>query len=321
LNKVSVIIPTYNSAPVLKRAVESALNQTESPREIIVIDDGSDDDTAEFVRALGDKIVFLQQTNQGQGAARNRGLEIASGEYIAFLDADDYWKPQFIEKMTCYMDNNPDAIAASCGFHIKRGTNDYTGPSNLDELKSLHPDGLLLDDFFGFWAEYDHIRTGTVLIRKAIIDKAGRQNPDLRISQDLEYWGLLGTWGQWGIYPEILWIGDSHGFARAQGWRKKYMKRRRLCPSVEAWQARILPRLEEKQVEAFNSVRGRVASGYALNKLLGGDSKGAFNIVRQYGKEMPNNKVVLLMRTGARFGRISWILTSMLIKSREYAKR
>lgn len=321
MSSVSVIIPAYNSAPILLKAVESAFNQTVAPKEVIVIDDGSNDDTAEVALSLGDEIIFIQQPNQGQGAARNSGLMVATGDYIAFLDADDYWKPEFIEKMTRFLDSSPELIAASCGFYAKKPTGDYIGPSNLEELKELYPNGLVLQDFFGFWAKYDHIRTGTVLIRKRIIDKAGFQNPDIRISQDLEYWGLLGTWGQWGVFPEILWVGDSHSFAKEQGWRKKYAKRRRMCPSVEAWQARILPRLEKGQTAAFNQVRGRVASGYALNKLLGGDRREAFGIVKQYGKSMPNNKMVFLMRMGKTFGYVGWYLVGLVIRFREFVKR
>ena len=264
--------------------------------------------------------MFIEQENSGQGAARNRGLEVARGKYIAFLDADDYWKPDFIKHMTRFLDANPQAIAASCGFHIKRPSGDYSGPDNLDELHKRHPHGLMLDDFFGFWANHDHIRTGTVLIRKSTIDKAGHQNANLRISQDLEYWGLLGTWGKWGLLPQVLWVGDSHAFAKKQGWWKRYSIRRRLCPSVEAWSTRIESRLKTQQHASFETVRGRVASGYALHKLLGSDRHGAMNIIQKYENIMPKNRIVKLMKFGATHQQLALQPIVVLLKIREFLK-
>lgn len=94
---VSIIIPTYNYASFLPKAINSCLNQTYQNLEIIVVDDGSTDHTREVVRGFKDKIIYIYQDNQGVSAARNAGLELATGDFITFLDADDYLTEDSIE--------------------------------------------------------------------------------------------------------------------------------------------------------------------------------------------------------------------------------
>src|SRR4051812_1301977 len=94
---VSVIIPTYNSAALLAQAIASVLAQSVLPAEIIVVDDGSTDATEQLVQCHGSRVKYVRQRNQGVSAARNRGVASASGEFIAFLDADDVWHPRKLE--------------------------------------------------------------------------------------------------------------------------------------------------------------------------------------------------------------------------------
>ena len=94
---VSVIIPCYNYGSFVATAVESALSQTHPPIEVVVVDDGSTDDTRESLQAFGSRIQCIRQENQGVSAARNAGIRQSRGEWLAFLDADDYWHPQKLE--------------------------------------------------------------------------------------------------------------------------------------------------------------------------------------------------------------------------------
>ncbi|QDT14180.1 glycosyltransferase family 2 protein [Alienimonas californiensis] len=95
---VSAVIPCYNGAAHLRKAVASALVQTVPPREVIIIDDGSTDDSAAIAEAFGDPVRVLRQLNSGESVARNRGIEEAVGTWVAFLDADDLWEPTKIER-------------------------------------------------------------------------------------------------------------------------------------------------------------------------------------------------------------------------------
>ena len=109
---ISVIIPTYNRAHLIKRCAESVLNQTYKNLELIIVDDGSTDNTKEVVDSLNDKrIVYVKQENQGAGAARNKGIDLAKGKYIAFQDSDDVWHLDKLEKQICVLkEKNADIV-------------------------------------------------------------------------------------------------------------------------------------------------------------------------------------------------------------------
>ena len=96
--RVSVIIPAYNSGPLVEEAIGSALAQTRPPAEVVVIDDGSTDDTAERLARFGPPVRVIRQANGGVSAARNRGLAAATGAFVAFLDADDVWHPDKLRR-------------------------------------------------------------------------------------------------------------------------------------------------------------------------------------------------------------------------------
>ncbi len=104
--KVSVLIPTYNRSKSIREAVDSVLNQTYKDFELIVVDDGSTDDTGQVLNFYKDKIMYFYQENKGRGAARNRCIAEAKGEYIAFLDSDDIWFPEKLEKQINYIEKN-----------------------------------------------------------------------------------------------------------------------------------------------------------------------------------------------------------------------
>ncbi|MDB4540234.1 glycosyltransferase [bacterium] len=106
---VSVIIPCYNRAQQLSRAIDSVLNQTVQPLEVIVIDDGSSDDSAETARSFSHPVSVYEQANAGAAAARNRGIKLAKGGWIAFLDSDDIWHKNKIERQLQALENSPKA--------------------------------------------------------------------------------------------------------------------------------------------------------------------------------------------------------------------
>ena len=95
---VSVVVPCFNGAPFLRESLESALAQTLPPLEIIVVDDGSTDDSAAIASAMGGPIHVIRQDNRGESVARNRGIDLACGEWVAFLDVDDVWRPTKLER-------------------------------------------------------------------------------------------------------------------------------------------------------------------------------------------------------------------------------
>lgn len=300
--------------------VDSVIAQTVPASQIIVVDDGSTDNTRATMDALGGSIIALHQDNQGQAAARNAGLAIADGEFIAFLDADDYWKPDFLEVMESFLDTNPKVGAASC-LLLKES------PSGVDfmleghrEIAASGASSHVIPDFFNYWGVNDHIRTGSVLFRSSARVACGLQRVDLRISQDLEYWAMLGLNTTWGLVTRPLWVGSSALVAKKTGWRRKYNKRRRLAPTVEAWQRRVAPQLDERQTLGFALVRGRVAASFSLAHVLGGNEDTARAILERYGREMPPAPSTNALRLGHRLGGIAWWLVCTLLNIRDRFK-
>src|SRR5215472_10802511 len=115
---VSVVIPVFNEAGVVRRAIGSVLTQELAPLEIIVVDDGSTDATPSVLGTFGDRIRVLRQANAGAAAARNTGAAAASGEYLAFLDADDEWHPAMLSRTAGLLERNPCAALAFCDHYL-----------------------------------------------------------------------------------------------------------------------------------------------------------------------------------------------------------
>lgn len=123
MSLVTAIIPTWNRADCLRRAIDSALNQRGVAIEVVVVDDGSTDGTREMLREYGERIRVVYQQQRGPASARNAGIAIASGEFIAFLDSDDEWLPQKTELQLREFENNPKLGIAACGaWFLQNGT-------------------------------------------------------------------------------------------------------------------------------------------------------------------------------------------------------
>lgn len=133
----SVILPTYNCGRFIAEAIESILGQTLPPDQIIIVDDGSTDNTEHVVRRFNDsRIEYIKQRNGGVSNARNTALSVARGEYIAFLDADDRWRPAYLERMHTLLASDPGAACAIANF-----------------VRFEHPSGRLLADQFTYYPE------------------------------------------------------------------------------------------------------------------------------------------------------------------------
>jgi glycosyltransferase involved in cell wall biosynthesis len=119
---ISVVIPTYNYARFVCEAVDSALSQSLRPQEVIVVDDGSTDDTSDRLRQFGDRIRYVFQQNGGLSKARNTGIREARGDWVAFLDSDDIWHPRKLERISAACGNYPMLSAVSSEMVCFSGT-------------------------------------------------------------------------------------------------------------------------------------------------------------------------------------------------------
>ena len=173
---VSVVIATYNKADTLADAISSVLRQTYRDFEILVVDDGSTDDTAQRVKAYGDKIRYLPKKNGGTGSARNLGIAQARGRFVAFLDGDDLWLPRKLELQMEAFDRESNLSAVQCSAYT-------VDPSlRVIELRRCTPDQDTLLDFLLF--RNLPAFASCVVIRKEVLKSAGGFGTHLVILSD-----------------------------------------------------------------------------------------------------------------------------------------
>jgi len=317
--KISVIIPVYNNAHCVSTAVQSAVNQVDVEKEIIVIDDGSEDNVEDIIKSQFPDVLFLKQDNRGPAAARNSGIKASTGEYLAFLDADDFWESSFLKESSDFLDKHGDCVAVSVGSRfIYTNKPVVVRPKALDENK-IPKEAFQIDDFFKFWYEHDHIFTGTCLIRLSAIKKVGLMREDLRISEDLEYWALLATSGKWGFIPHVLWNCNSQNASKKTGWLKKNKHRWQKTPSPETWESRILQSLNPGDVLYFNKYKGKVLLAFIYNMIIGREYKRALITFRSNRALLPDS-VARKVYGIAAMTCITWYLFSVLIRFRELNK-
>jgi len=183
---VSVIIPTYNRAALLKIAVQSVLAQTHRDCELIVVDDGSTDDTENQMREFNDpRVRFVKQSNAGVSAARNHGLKIAMGDFVAFLDADDFWDNQFLEKMLEHlMRKNYDWVICD-NYRIVLGPNDrevkreYRKRFYTESVRDFYKDMIQRDTIGG---------PSRALLKRDILLSIDGFDENLEIREDWDLW-------------------------------------------------------------------------------------------------------------------------------------
>lgn len=167
--KISVNIPCYNSAPFVRETLLSVLNQTYADFEIIVMDDGSRDDTGEIVRSFNDKrIKYFYKENEGLSETRNKGITASSGEYVAFLDHDDIWMPEKLEKQITLFEKKDGLGLVFSDFYLLRNG----ARENATYFSKCPPKrGYIFEDLL--FGEASFICISTVMMRKVIFEKIG----------------------------------------------------------------------------------------------------------------------------------------------------
>ncbi len=187
---ISVIIPAYNAEKYIRAAVQSVLDQTRPVHEIIIIDDGSTDGTRQAVeeiqkqRGTGMPVLrHIFQQNQGPAVARNTGIKNAAGDYIAFLDSDDYWLPARLKKQMEVFRARPEAgLVCSGRFRV----DETTGRKTIDCAGSKFSN----DSYRDLWTQGNYVVTSSVLARRRCLEEAGGFDEDSRLlgGEDADMW-------------------------------------------------------------------------------------------------------------------------------------
>lgn len=201
---VAVVVPAYNNAGFVGRAIDSILAQTLPADEIIVVDDGSTDNTADIVRSYGQQVRYIYQESAGASVARNTGIEAAKSDWIAFLDADDEWLPEKLKLQTEHLERNPDIVWTTANFLRCMCWQDRRSAHMPPELsRQLLGEREYFDDYFDAFLKRSDGWTGAMVIRRNVLIEAGLFRPGQLISNDFDMWWRIAY-----RYPKIGFIAE-----------------------------------------------------------------------------------------------------------------
>jgi glycosyltransferase involved in cell wall biosynthesis len=286
MNRIAVIIPVYR-ADFLAEALESVFAQTRSPEEVIVVDDGSPDQLA-LSRALApfeSRVTVIHQANAGAAAARNAGLRAATADFVAFLDADDHWLPDFLERQLGYLAAHAEidlvyADATVVGDTPAAGTTFMTMCPSRGEvtLRSL-------------LSQECNILTSTVVVRRRLVVDAGYFDVTLRRGQDFDLWLRLVAGGaRVGYQESVLAVRRLHGH-NLSGTRLNELER---ALHVFGKAIRTLPLSDVERATALNRTReleAELAREHGKERLASGDFSGALRFLEQASNVLPSWKL------------------------------
>ena len=177
--KISVIIPTYNRKHTLQRAIDSVLSQTFKPYEIIIVDDGSKDGTKEWLLQNYPSVQYIHQPNNGVSSARNKGIQISQGSWIALLDSDDEWMPKKLEYQSRFIELNKDSSFCHTNeIWIRNGV-------RVNQMKKHKKYG---GDIFKHCLDICRISPSSSIINKDVFEEVGAFDESLTVCEDYDLW-------------------------------------------------------------------------------------------------------------------------------------
>lgn len=192
---ISIVIPLYNKEKQIAHTLQSVLNQTFQDFEVVIVDDGSTDGSVAEVEKFEDlRIRVVHQQNAGVSAARNRGIDEATGELIAFLDADDEWKPEYLATQYHLYQKYPDCNTYACNYEFRNPEGVVTS-TTIRKLTFTGKDGILSNYFEVASCSYPPLWTSSVMVKKQIIQAIGGFPVGIRSGEDLLTWARLAVRG------------------------------------------------------------------------------------------------------------------------------
>lgn len=186
---VSIIIPTYNNSQYINKAIKSSLHQIGDYYEIIVIDDGSKDDTEIVIREFLDKIIYIKQENLGPSSARNVGLQTANGKYITFLDSDDEFLPNKLKDQVSYLENNPQIdLVYSDGYRFFEDHLGIEKKIQLSIIGEVVPYNINPNNYFEKLVSRNIFQIHLALTKRKCIEQIGGFDEELKTGEDWDLW-------------------------------------------------------------------------------------------------------------------------------------
>lgn len=253
---ISVIIPFYSNIDWLKEAVDSVFNQTYKNFEIIVVNDGSKEDDTNFVEDYDDKIIYKKTKNAGPAAARNFGIELAQGEFIAFLDSDDLWMPEKLELQLKHMQNN-DLFWSHTGYEL---FNDADGKT-FKTVTVNHFHGSV----FLRCLTSSPIATPCVMIKTKFL----RDNPEIRFAKNMRFGQDGFMWLNMARHKNLGIIDQSLSKVRIRGGNAALRARVHLQVKAQIWEfIREKTKVDDKFQTIPFFIKLAYKSSYNGNKII-----------------------------------------------------
>ncbi|RBP07334.1 glycosyltransferase involved in cell wall biosynthesis [Roseiarcus fermentans] len=199
---ISVVIPLYNMEATIIRAVSSICNQSRAVSEIIVVDDGSTDGGVQALQNCGKRIVLVSQSNSGVAAARNAGINHATGDYIAFLDADDEWSADFSATICNLISEDPDAFVFATNYQ-------YVEPDGVINdsgvtAASFTKNELMSVEYLRFlWKGVYLFNSSSICVKRSAFASVGLFDTGLTIAEDIDMWVRLAQYGRFLYSPRV----------------------------------------------------------------------------------------------------------------------
>ena len=245
IGNISVVIPTYNRRKTIGRSIDSVLNQTLFPSEIIVVDDGSTDGTSDYIQSNFPSIKLLHQPNKGVSAARNKGIRYADTNWIALLDSDDEWFPQKLEKQVMTLSQSPDIkFCHTEEIWIRNGV-------RVNQMKKHQKYG---GHIFYKCLDMCRISPSSVLFHQSILDDVGYFDKDLKVCEDYDLWLRITA-----KFP-VLYIDES--LIKKYGGHEDQLSR--VKDGIESHRIKVLEKLIMKK---FTSVQRNAMLKTLIEKL------------------------------------------------------
>ena len=299
--KFSVVIPLYNKANYIESTIRSVLDQTCDDYELIVVDDGSSDNSLALARKYeSDRVRVIAQANQGVSVARNTGIENARGSFIAFLDADDQWEPQYLETIQVLTEQYPESAIFVTAYAVDMGNGKIHYSTRLEPQTGCLP---------SYWLTlakgYDFVWTSATVIRRDALMEAGLFKPGEKIGQDLDMWARVAR-----INPRVAYsnrIGVRYNRAAEANARTRVRV---------AWAGAFNRDLEEELVNTQRTAEEKASIQHKYDKkmtvfiftaILAGEKDRAGKALKEWKGE--KNTTNRLLRTGLRIAMLmpAWV--------------
>jgi len=245
IGNISVVIPTYNRRQTIGRSIDSVLNQTLFPSEIIVVDDGSTDGTSDYIQSNFPSIRLLQQSNKGVSSARNMGIRSSNSDWVALLDSDDEWFPKKLEKQVMTLSQNLDIkFCHTEEIWIRNGV-------RVNQMKKHQKYG---GHIFNKCLDMCRISPSSVLFHRSILDDVGYFDKDQKVCEDYDLWLRITA-----KYP-VLYIDES--LIKKYGGHEDQLSK--VKDGIESHRIKVLEKLI---MQKFTSVQKNVMLKMLIKKL------------------------------------------------------